>query len=74
MEENIYIIGFDKQDIHFELYFSKDNNEYILRACDPEFGYESALKQEYIFKVEKMLDDMVLKMIDDINIFKGELK
>ena len=40
MQENLYLIGFEKEGIKFELYLNEDKNEYVIRCCESENGYE----------------------------------
>ena len=72
MQENLYLIGFEKSGIKFELYLNEQNQEYIVRGCDPEHGYEMGLKLGHIKTIDKMLDDMVEKIVEDIKISRGE--
>jgi hypothetical protein len=76
MQENLYLIGFEKEGIKFELYLNEDKNEYVIRCYESENGYEMGFKVEDIKKwhLGKLLDDIVEKMIDDMKIFKGENK
>ena len=71
MQEKLYLIGFEKNGIKIELYLDEENKEYIVRGCDPEFGYEMAFNISILKQVDKILDDISDKMIDDIKISRG---
>jgi len=60
-----YVCGFYKDDIKIEIY-RKEYMGYIVRGYDEKFGYEIEVTHHEMQYFDKLIDNMLEKIIEDI--------